>query len=554
MVDQATIVASLRTDRDRFVAFSFAAADALVELDADRKVSYAVGAIHWLSGKSAETIIGVSFLDVVAKADRRMIQAAFTTAETQHRFGPINIRLTGSGGREQRVALFGSYLPDRANRLFLALSSHRVAPVTAVRENVSRDEATGLLDKQSFSDLTLETMQSGDPDNPYKMTLLNVEGLDELQERLDDAAAHEFVSDISAHLQVHSVNGEAAGRLEDNQFGLVHEGFLDVSALEQTIAERAQEVDPTGAGVTVGGTTLTLEAGGVTPEDSARALLYTINRFSDEHGDFTIGALSQEYKLMLDDTVERVAEFKSLIASASFDVVFQPIVELKSRKVHHSEALVRFQGDAHAGTSPFKMITFAEEVGVIGDFDLAMCRKVIDKIRHARAQGDALHIAVNLSGRSLESPGFVGAFFDLLRSCDSIREQLMFEVTESAKITELEATNNILHELRSKGHHVCLDDFGAGASAFQYLRALDIDFVKIDGVYVREALTKPNGKPFLRAMATLCADLGIETIGEMVEDEDVAQFLVEAGVRYGQGYLFGKPSMGVSGSRLPPSS
>ena len=157
MVDQATIVTSLRTDRDRFVAFSFAAADALVELDADLKVSYAVGAIHWLSGKSAETIIGVSFLDVVAKADRRMIQAAFTTAETQHRFGPINIRLTGSGGREQRVALFGSYLPDRANRLFLALSSHRVAPVTAVRENVSRDEATGLLDKQSFSDLTLET-------------------------------------------------------------------------------------------------------------------------------------------------------------------------------------------------------------------------------------------------------------------------------------------------------------------------------------------------------------------------------------------------------------
>ncbi|MBM3510694.1 MAG: EAL domain-containing protein [Alphaproteobacteria bacterium] len=123
----------------------------------------------------------------------------------------------------------------------------------------------------------------------------------------------------------------------------------------------------------------------------------------------------------------------------------------------------------------------------------------------------------------------------------------MFEVTESAEIINLEQTNKLIRELRDKGHHVCLDDFGAGAAAFQYLRALDIDFVKIDGSYVREALSKPNGKSFLKAMASLCADIGIDTIAEMVEDEPVAKFLIEACVKYGQGYLFGKPAPGVIG-------
>ena len=192
-------------------------------------------------------------------------------------------------------------------------------------------------------------------------------------------------------------------------------------------------------------------------------------------------------------------------------------------------------------------------MGVIGDFDIAMCQKVIKKIKSARKQGDALSIAVNLSGRSLESPAFVERLHEMLKDCGDIRDELMFEVTESAKITDLESTNAFLQGLRDLGHHVCLDDFGAGAAAFQYLRALDVDYVKIDGVYVREEFTTPNGKVFLKSMASLCSDLKIQTVGEFVETEEVAQFLHQVGVNYGQGYLFGKPGMGLSGRKIPKS-
>ena len=93
-----------------------------------------------------------------------------------------------------------------------------------------------------------------------------------------------------------------------------------------------------------------------------------------------------------------------------------------------------------------------------------------------------------------------------------------------------------------------MDDFGAGASGFQYLKAIEADYVKIDGMYIRDALGSRNGRAFLKSMAELCRDLGIKTVGECVEDTAQAEFLKKIGVDYGQGYLFGRPEARVSGS------
>jgi EAL domain-containing protein (putative c-di-GMP-specific phosphodiesterase class I) len=122
----------------------------------------------------------------------------------------------------------------------------------------------------------------------------------------------------------------------------------------------------------------------------------------------------------------------------------------------------------------------------------------------------------------------------------------MFEITESARIADLRSVRNVVHGLRQAGHKVCLDDFGAGASAFHYLRALDVDVVKIDGVYVRDALKSNKGAAFLKAMAALCNDLGTEVVAEMVEDNASVAFLRQCGVDYGQGYLFGRPSLDIA--------
>ena len=343
------------------------------------------------------------------------------------------------------------------------------------------------------------------------------------------------------------MNGASAGRLEGEKFGIVHEPGLNIEALEKSLEEKTKDADPEGEGMDVGAQTVDLDAT-MSEEDNAKALLYTINKFSESHGDFTIGELTDGYKKMMDETQEKIRAFKTTIATGEFDALFQPIVELSTRFVHHYEGLARLRVSGPEA-SPFSFITFAEEVGVIGDFDLAMIEKIAEKIKKARAAGDILSIAVNVSGRSIESPMFLDALHALLKDCSSIREELMFELTESSKIEDLETTNNVIQGLRELGHHVCLDDFGAGAAAYQYLRALEVDYVKIDGIYVQEALSTKNGKAFLKSMSTLCRDLNIHTVAEMIEDEETAEFLQEIGVRYGQGYLFGKPGVGVASTQ-----
>ncbi|MFT5540251.1 MAG: EAL domain-containing protein (putative c-di-GMP-specific phosphodiesterase class I) [Alphaproteobacteria bacterium] len=163
-------------------------------------------------------------------------------------------------------------------------------------------------------------------------------------------------------------------------------------------------------------------------------------------------------------------------------------------------------------------------------------------------------VAVNLSGTSIASKPFVMKLHKLLAQYAGFAGSLIFEITESAKIRDLEKVNATVQSLRRAGHKVCLDDFGAGAAAFQYLRDLEVDVVKIDGAYVKGALKTEKGMAFLRAMAGLCNDLGITTIAEMVEDQQSRQFLRDCGVGYGQGYLFGRPSFDISSFEAPGPS
>lgn len=225
-------------------------------------------------------------------------------------------------------------------------------------------------------------------------------------------------------------------------------------------------------------------------------------------------------------------------------MAFQPIVELKTRQTRHYEALIRLKRED--GLSPFEMITFAEQAGFIEEVDTAMCERVIYKVRRAAQRGKNIHIAVNLSARSIENDMFIDHLHRMLSSLVSLRRRILFEVTESAQIHDLDRANRVLQSLRRAGHKVCLDDFGSGSAAFQYLRALRVDMVKIDGIYVRDALKTDFDRSFLRAIIQLCHGLDVDAIGEMIEDEATAAFLRDNGVLYGQGFLFGRPSFDIA--------
>jgi EAL domain-containing protein (putative c-di-GMP-specific phosphodiesterase class I) len=222
------------------------------------------------------------------------------------------------------------------------------------------------------------------------------------------------------------------------------------------------------------------------------------------------------------------------VRGRQFELHWQPIVDLDTRAVHHFEGLTRFG----AGNGPAPVIHMAEELGLIESFDLAVLEKAVARLM--APGGRTLTLAVNVSAHSLAGDAYVAALLRMTQLDPALRRRLMIEVTETAALADVEAADRRLATLRAAGVRACIDDFGAGAASFDWLRGLAVDFVKIDGAFVRRLEKDPRTSTLIAHLVALCASLKVEVIGEMIEDETTADQLRDLGVRYGQGWLFGR--------------
>ena len=353
----------------------------------------------------------------------------------------------------------------------------------------------------------------------------------------DGGQRNALLADLGSALKSRAVGGELAGQLSDSRFGLIHDPALDGEEVEAEILGLAKTVSESPESVSLGRKTVDLESGALSQEEAGQALVYTINQFATANeASLTIESLQAGYERMVKQTTARIARLKSFVEGRRFELYAQPVVDLESRKLRHCELLLRFED----GRSPYPWITFAEGVGMIQDLDMAVLMRAVELLRHPAADRRAA-VAVNVSGCSISNAQFVDDLIQLLLTHQSLSERLSIEVTESSQIEDLEQVNKILLSLRGIGFKIGLDDFGAGAASFQYLRALDVEFVKFDGAYVRSILESERDLLMLKAMAGLCRDLDIRTVAEMIEQEEQARQLYALGIERGQGYLFGKP-------------
>jgi EAL domain-containing protein (putative c-di-GMP-specific phosphodiesterase class I)/GGDEF domain-containing protein len=541
---------SLRRDRDRFVALAFCAADLLFEVDGERMVTFAAGATKSLIGREPEQLVGKPFLDLIAPSDRMLMGELIHGLTPGNRLDPVPVRLAGVSGTTSPLAVTGYHLPDLAGCYFFAMrfGSRGISPEQM--RDVEQDSETGLLQADSFAKIATEQIREAESHgDPVKFTMLNTGKLTDLRATLDSEASESLVNTLSACLQANSVGGRTAGRFDDDAYGLLHKMSLDVANLRGRIESLIKEADPKGVGVTVSTGTIDADIGSLNEADVEKALRYTIKVFTEADNEtLSMNTLSENLEKLTKDTAQKVAAFRDLSAKSNFNLAFQPIVSLNSGKIHHFEVLARFGKDCEK--SPFELITFAEDTGLVSNFDLAMCRKALNWVARMNKQGKKYVIAVNLSGQSVGNNAFLSALHDLLNNYAALRPQVMFEITESARIQDLELANNFIQGLRNEGHKVCLDDFGAGSAALKYLHTLVVDVVKIDGQYVQSAMTKDRYRSFLRSMVGLCHDLNIVTIAEMIETEACADMLRDCGVGMGQGYLFGRPSFDITDFKI----
>ncbi len=503
--------------RDRFIGFAFAGGDLLLETDLAGEIGYVAGAAQTITGQSDSDLLGQRLSNLVLPSLTDQVEQFLADLGKGARVPPCRIGFQGVGGHWIMLSGYRSDL--HADVLLLSLRFD-MSDYTDQRP---------LLKADIFKDQLLDRLQTADCN--ATLTMLD---LSELETWSEEAAAS-CRREIGASLGSLSDNDSMAGWLADDVLGVVQNEELDLDALEDAIRTHSKVADPKGVGLNPKSAALSMDTTGLKSGDAAQAMLYAINRFAESQGDgFSIRSLREGFDLMVKETIERVVEVRDTVSNDDVELNFQPIVDLKTKAIHHYEVLSRLKD----GQSPFELVSFAEQVGLIADFDLMVCRRVIAMLE--RRDGREQALAINLSARSMESEAFGRALLTLLaKHAKVVRGQLMFELTESATITDPEPVANLIAALRKTSIRICLDDFGSGAAAFHYLRAFSFDYVKIDGMYIKS--THKRDHAILKGMAALCKELGVKSVAEMIETRNQAERLKRLGVDLGQGYLFGRP-------------
>ncbi len=224
-----------------------------------------------------------------------------------------------------------------------------------------------------------------------------------------------------------------------------------------------------------------------------------------------------------------------------FFLQFQPIMEISSGDISHYEVLVRMLEDNGETASPAAFIPVAEQTGLIHNIDRLVLQKAIEKLVELRRRGVVSKFSINLSGRVVDDPKMLTLLQRLLCESGLSPGQLLFEITETAALANIQAAGEFMDAIRGLGCQTALDDFGVGFSSFFYLKELPVDFIKIDGSFIRQLPHNRDDRIFVKAMAEVASGLGKLTIAEFVEDEETLQLLRELGVHFAQGYHIGRP-------------
>jgi len=336
-----------------------------------------------------------------------------------------------------------------------------------------------------------------------------------------------------------------AARLGDGRFSVTQLEDASPTEITDALARLGEDYDLDPDALNVRQTAISFKGHSLAEDDVESILSHVLERFRTD-GAESIGSGSADSYLrkMAAETLSRVVMMRDVLHARRLSLHYQPIVDLKARQVHHYEVLLRFAD----GKSPFEDIQFAEQINTIHEVDLAVTQGAVAKLQDAIAKGQDLSLAVNMSARSLLNDTFLGMFEQLADKIGSLRERLIIEITESAKLEDLGKAAQAVERLSARGHPICLDDFGAGASSFPYLQRLVVGYVKIDGAYVRGMPDQARERAIIQGVLATCNSLGIMTVAEMVEREDQHQMLLDLGVTLGQGWLYGRPAAETLGS------
>jgi diguanylate cyclase (GGDEF)-like protein len=416
----------------------------------------------------------------------------------------------------------------------------------------SHDALTGLLNRRGFEQRLEEAVESAQElELTHSLVYMNLDQFKVVNETSGYSAGDELLKQIAGILRGRVREANSIGRVGGDEFAILLEHCTQDDALRltqellRTINEHRfawdDKIFDTGASF------------GVAPVDpTARGVAEVLGMantacfLAHQQGRNCV-RLYQES----DATVTRyrgemqwVQRINKALEENRFVLFAQAIAPVRDdpHLPPHYEILLRLRDEQGKLVPPFAFIPAAERYKLMPAIDRWVVDTTLDCLQHAatHAPDVVISCAINLSGQSLTKD-----FFEFigrrLEESGIAPQRICFEITETAVIASLQSATELLVDLRERGCQVALDDFGSGLSSFSYLKNLPVDYLKIDGAFVKGIVDDPVSYAMVESINHVGQVMGLRTIAEFVEDDAILEKLAELGVDYAQGYGIGKP-------------
>ena len=413
---------------------------------------------------------------------------------------------------------------------------------------VDHDLLTGLFNRHRFEqELTRQVQRHQRFGEHAAVLMMDLDGFKDINDQFGHAVGDELLRGLSASLRERSRATDVLARLSGDEFAILLPE-ADRETAEIVAAETLGLVRRYVSGLGSERASVTASVGvalcdGLN-DGEVLALADAAMYAAKESGrDRFVVFESSDPRPPHSRQVGEASRLRRALAEERFVLHCQPVCKLADGNVEMYELLIRMRDETgDALVAPNAFLYAAERFGLIAAIDSWVVSQAVNLIADHARQGRRIALCVNLSGRSISDPALDAHIDQALQDSGIDPSCLIFELTETAAIGNIEAAVAFSQRLRLRGCRFALDDFGAGLASFYYLKKLPFDFIKIDGDFVRGLPRSPVDQLVVSAIVTIARGMGKQTIAEFVTDQDTSDLLLASGVDYAQGFHIAPPA------------
>jgi diguanylate cyclase (GGDEF)-like protein len=412
----------------------------------------------------------------------------------------------------------------------------------------SHDALTGLITRGVFEYHLAASMAVARRGQASCLLYVNIDQLHVYNDTLGRNIGDELIRQVAVLMRSELRGSDIVARLGGDEFGALLQGCaLDrgravAEKLRKLVAGTSFSIDgkQITATVSVGVATLDRESASIITALASAEVACQAAR--DQGRDRVIVYQADDIKLAeRTEQMHWVSRLQNALREDSFLLYAQAIEPLRPGAPPHVEVLLRLKDADGSVLAPASFIPAAERYHLMPAIDRWVIRHTLATLAQCGPESFPAVVSINLSGQSLTETGFLEFVIDELRRHPGIATRICFELTETAAISNIDEARRFINALKEESCRFALDDFGAGLSSFAYLKSLPVDYLKIDGCFVKEILADRVSQSIVAAINHIGHSLNLATVAEFVESDPVKVKLRDLGVDYAQGYGIGRP-------------